>query len=282
MKTKINLSFILKIVALVMPLAFGLSLYLYFLKDVCLGCDYTHAFKPAAELLLSGQSPYLDGYFYSFPWALILYLPFTLIPYPFDSFLLIAVSMSAFGFVAHKLGAKPITIALLLGTPQYLHGLIYGNCDSLIALGLLLPPGLGIILFSLKPQIGAPLIIFAIIEAWRVGGFKKAVRVCIPLGVLFLLSVAVYGTELLHILDAKANWWNISGWPNLIPIGLILIYKSLKERNRRFSILAGPFVTPYIGAYSLPFTILGLLPSQIETVIAILAMWGIWIFQGGF
>lgn len=138
------------------------SLYLVLVKFIPfymkwglpVGSDLQGLFKPAAFALLHGHSPYTVPYFTFPPWALVAYIPFMAIPYPFDIILFSAIGLAAFGFTAYKLGAKPLTIALLVMVPQLLWGILYGNIDWLVALGFVLPPQIGLFFVLLKPQIG--------------------------------------------------------------------------------------------------------------------------------
>jgi hypothetical protein len=86
----------------------------------------------------------------------------------------------------------------------------------------------------------------------------------------------LYGLWPLRSSELSTVQWNASFWPASIPVGIVLAVSALKNLNKRLAIIASPFLSPYIGAYSLSIPVLGLLPDQIETIAAVA---GLWIFQ---
>ena len=78
--------------------------------------------------LLAGRSPYhldrgiqgsWDAYaFFNAPWALLPLIPLALLPVQIGRALLAIITMVSFGYVAHRLGGKPLMIGLLLVSPR--------------------------------------------------------------------------------------------------------------------------------------------------------------------
>ena len=245
-----------------------------------LGGDWYVTFRPALLASLRGESPYSISSFFSIPWVLVLYAPFALLPAPFDLIVIVLCGVIATGYVAHRLGAKPYIIALLLTTPQFLWGTIYGNNDWMVALGFVLPPQIGLFFILAKPQIGAPVALFWLVEAWRCGRLIEVVRVFWPVSLTVLACLLIYRGELLHMTDASTVYWNLARFPYLVPVGLILLWRAIRGRKINKAIMAGPFLSPYIGAQSLPVALLGLLPDQTESIIVILSLWVVWFLRG--
>lgn len=244
-----------------------------------LGADWRNVFRPALGHVLAGSSPYSEEHFYSPPWVLVFYAPFALLPEPYGLVAIWLANFVAFGYAAHKHGAKPITIALFLTLPQVFQGAFLGNCDWMVALGTVLPPWIGLLLVTVKPQIGAPIALFLLIEAYRQGGIRKAACTAAPLFVLGLLSLILWRDNLLQGAQAAGMFWNVAHFPYLVPVGLVLLYRALRDRRLGMSMASGPFLTPYLGNPSMPVAALGLLPSQKETVIAVFGLWIVWILQ---
>ncbi len=244
-----------------------------------LGADWRSVFRPALEHLLAGRSPYSEEHFYSPPWVLIFYAPFALLPEPYGLVAIWLANFAAFGYAAHKHGAKPITIALFLTLPQVFQGAFLGNCDWMVALGTVLPPWLGLLLVTVKPQIGAPIALFILIEAYRQVGVRKAAITAAPLLVLSGITLLLWRDNLLQGAHAAGMFWNVAHFPYLMPVGLVLLYRAVRDRKLGWSIASGPFLTPYLGNPSLPVAALGLLSSQVETLLAVLGLWIAWLMQ---
>jgi hypothetical protein len=73
-----------------------------------------------------------------------------------------------------------------------------------------------------------------------------------------------YGFWPLAMLDASQTPWNATPFPLLLPVGLVLLYRAIRYRQQGLSVMAAPFLAPYVGVNSLPVAVVGLLPSQIE------------------
>ncbi len=92
-----------------------------------------------------------------------------------------------------RLGARrPAIIAYLLSPPVLL-SLLNANVECLPVLGFTLSPALGLLLVSMKPQSGLVVIVFWLVEAWRVGRLRAVVRVFAPVTALALASFALWG-----------------------------------------------------------------------------------------
>lgn len=261
----------------------GLYVFIpYFVKNGSFGGDWYNVFHPALHLFLAGKSPFSIPIFYCPPWILVLLSPLALLPRPLDWLVLVVVTLGCFGITVRRMGAKMPVMILLMTLPQFLWGVLYGNIDGLVALGLILPPQIGLIFLLIKPQIGLPVALFWLVAAWQRGKIKEVVRVFWPVTGLTLLSLILYGLWPLQMHTPVDEFWNIAYFPYLIPVGVILLIRSIREKKMNGSILAGPFLSPYIGVQSLPLAVLGLLPSQIEILAVIASLWVIWILRGPF
>lgn len=229
-------------------------------------------FRPAIYNIFSFQTPYTDPLFYSPPWALIPLMPFALLPERLGWALLASTTFFAFAYAAYKLGAKWYLILAMLLLPQTLYNGLQVNVDWLVALGFLMPPKIGLLFIMMKPQLGLPLALFWLIEAWRDGGWRKVSSTLWPISAAFLISFTFFGFYLLGsnrliLLEGKTFW------PFSIPFGFALLTLSIKNRKPGHAIASAPFVSPYIQGYSLPFALLGLLPSTRWTITGIATLW---------
>jgi hypothetical protein len=252
------------------------------IEQLCLSCDFMLAFRPAVLNALKGESPYAVNTFFSPPWVLILVAPFTLLPVPIGMSLYWTMGSLSVFFSARILGSSIFTAFAILLTPQMLTSFYVGNNDWMVALGLILPPQIGIFFILSKLQLGLPVAFVLCIESFRKGGFREVIRVFLPLMIVSLLSIFIFQSELFHIGDAAGKWWSIDHFPYLIPVGFVLLWHSIKSRNEKKAILVGPMIAPYISSISLPIAIMGLLPSKIDTLLAILGLWIVWLMRGPF
>ena len=239
------------------------------------GSDWSTIFRPA----IMGGGYIIPGFF-SPPWLLAIMAPFSLLPRGIDVVVIVIVSIASWIFVMRRLGASALVIALMLMTPQLWWGIIYGNVDFLVPLGLVLPPQIGLFFVLSKPQAGFGIAIFWLFEAWRKGGLLRVAWTFGPIAVVSLLACIPFGFWPAHLFAANATYWNISPFPYLVPVGLIFLYRAVRNRQQGLSIISAPFLAPYVGVQSLPVAVLGLLPSQTEAIIAIVSLWFIWLMCG--
>jgi len=229
-------------------------------------------FRPAIYKIFSFQTPYTNPLFYNPPWALIPLMPFALLPERLGWALLASTTFFAFAFTAHRMGARWYVILILLTLPQTLYNGLQVNVDWLVALGFLMPPKIGLFFIMMKPQLGAPLALLWLIESWREGGWRRVLQTFMPITIAFLISFAIFGfypmgSEGLVLLEGKTFW------PFSIPLGIALIVLSVRYNNRGHAIFSAPFISPYIQGYSLPFSLLGLLPSSLWTITGAATLW---------
>lgn len=253
----------------------------FFQKYAGIGNDLHNIFEPAARLLFSGKSPYKVQYFTNPPWLLLFYLPFSFVPAPFDILFFFVTGIVGFSLVLYRLGAKPVTIAMFFICPQFLWSLIYGNCDWIATIGFILPPQVGLFFILLKPQLGLLLTCYWLFDSWNNGGFPELIRVFSPVILGFILTFVFFPDFLSSIFSyAHPYKGNLAYFPYLIPLAVVMFYRSIRYRKKGMAIAAGPFLSPYLGVNSLFVPALGLLPSQAETILAMISLDIVWILRG--
>jgi len=247
-----------------------LILFLQLSKNVS---ESWHAvFRPATVLLISGQSPYQNQGFYSPPWALIPFIPM-LIFSPFVGEIVIGVvTIFSYWYAGWKLGASPLLAALIATTPFVLYNAITVNVDWMVALSLIAPTPLSLILAAAKPQLGFALIIYHLAIGIKRRNIAKLIKDFAPLATLSILSIAIYGPWMVTQ-NPVDKPWNRSIWPYGIPIGLAILSAAIRGERKNLSLAASPFLTPYLAQASFGLPVLGLLPAQIETALAVIGLW---------
>jgi len=133
-----------------------------------------------------------------------------------------------------------------------------GNVEGIVALGLILPPPVGIVLLMLKPQIGMAVTAYFVASALVYDGWKKAALTVLPLLVLVIASFILYGDWFnTSIPLLTVNYNTIYFFPFGLPVGAALIAVGVRNRQIGFALLAIPFTTPYMNHYTWAFPIMG-------------------------
>jgi len=185
--------------------------------------------------------------------------------------------MWTFGFAAHKFGAKPMMIALLLFTPYVLFNALNGQVDFLIVLGFLMPPQIGLFFVAIKPQLGIGIALYWLVQAYQQGGVRKVLKTFVPVALASLLSMAIYGiwsiVPRFDVFLGKNYDWDASIFPFGLPIGLALLINAIQHKDQFKAIIAGPLMAPYLGVYSWAVPLLGLVPNETTFYVVTICTW---------
>ncbi len=245
--------------------------------------DWSDTYQPAVLRLLLGQ-PLYEGPSNSFlnaPWALIPLIPIAVFPPQLSRAMLFVVNLGSYIIVAIKLNAKPIGLAAFLLSYPVIYGLIYGQVDGLVSLGIILPPPLGLFFILAKPQIGLALAVFWLVEAWHTGGVKRVLVTFLPVTVVSVIAYCLYGNWFLRAGFPIGQTWNTSLWPQSLPIGVALLVVALQQRKREPALMASPFLSPYLAAHSWAVTLLGLISNTVLISVTSASVWLVWLLGGG-
>ncbi|MEI6289489.1 MAG: hypothetical protein WCP19_03580 [Chloroflexota bacterium] len=223
------------------------------------GTDWKGTFRDACLVLLSGRSPYTIPTFFNPAWVLLPLLPVALLSPALGSAVMFVLNIFSYIFVMSKLRTNVALMFIFLVSSGMIVNSIFGNLDGLVALGFILPPQIGLFFVLAKPQIGIAAAIFWLIESWRNGGFRLVVKVFLPVTTAVLISVLIFGPWFMyssHVIQAE---WNVSAWPNGIPVGILFLVLAVWKREIKFAIAASPFFAPYLAIHSWAIVWLGLL-----------------------
>ena len=254
----------------------AILLFISIYKIFPIHSHWAEIYRPATLHLLAGKNPYIIEGFLNPPWALIPLIPMAILPERVGNALLGTITIIAFGYTAHKLGAKPLTIILFLTLPVTLYNIIQVNVDWLVGLGLLLPPQLGLFFVLLKPQIGIFIALYWLYQAWESGGIKEVFKIFSPVTFAFLLSLIIFG----GFVQKSAVVFhdpNLTYWPESISAGFVVFALAFRMKKANLSITAAPLLTPYIQPYSLPLAAFGLLPDSRLTNLFLIGLWAIYL-----
>lgn len=249
----------------------GLMAVIYRLNGI--GFEWGLVYRRAALELLAGRSPYTIGLFLNPPWLLLPLIPLALLPEKVGAAVLSVLGLAAFSFLGFKRGARPLTLILLILSYPVGLCLYRGQIDWLVLLGVLFPPQYGLFLVTAKPQLGIGIAVFWLVEAWRMGGLRQVLIVFAPVTAAYLLSFAIFGFWPLQNTYNSGDPFQVSIWPLSIPIGLVVLVQAVRSRNLGLAIVASPFFSPYVQAYSWAGALFGLLPLQVETLLAVAGVW---------
>lgn len=196
-------------------------------------CDFI-AFYDASQALLSGGNPYDVASYYSPISVAVLYMPLAVLPYDLAMRVNMALMVAVYLFVVAHVFAGRLPL-LIMATPFTILIARYGNLESLVMLGALLPATVGAWFVTLKPQLG---LVAAAIMLYN----GKHIKTGLAIVAMYAVSVAL-GMGSHTPVDA---WWNISPFPYGLIIGLPLLYLAWRKRDALTAIGASVFVTPYM------------------------------------
>ena len=242
--------------------------------------DWHYSYRPAAVALAEGKSPFAEvPLFVTAPWSLIPIIPFALLPEDIGRSLWFVVSIAMFAFVGYKLGAKPIALMALILSAPIANCLQVGNIEWMVLLGFILPPQIGLIFLAIKPQSTFVAVLFILVENWRTKGFIEVLKIVWPTAALGILSLVLYGMWPLkaQIAAPTAGVFNISIWPQGIPIGLLLALRAFRDRNIKPAMMASTFLSPYTILLSWSSAVAAFANSTVEMVTVCLGSWVFWI-----
>lgn len=261
----------------------SLLILLWFLFPEEYYVDWVYAFRPAVWEMLSGHTPYTIPGVYNPPWTFILLIPLALIPPKLGAILLTFITFFSLLFIALRLGGNTYIALSFLLIPQIAFKTITNpNIDFLAAFGFILPPQIGLFFLAIKPQIGIAVAFFWLIEAWRKGGSKEVIRVFAPVSIALFISFLLFGPYMLkavHLIDRDTTWYSYPLWPYTLPVGLAILLLAIKREEKKFSITASPFVSPYVASYTYPFALLGLVNNRLYYLSAYIGFWMIYIIE---
>lgn len=242
--------------------------------DLPVGWDYEMYFKPAAQEALLGHNP-LESvkYYFSPPWLLLFTIPLSFLPNNLSVSLLLVVSFFSFYTVAKKLGAKEYVAFLILLSPPILLSSFVGNFDWLVALGLIAPPWLGVILLLLKPQAGALVVLYLVLDIFRKEGIRGVIKTLTPLALILVISFILYSFWPAQTVNASLTAWNSSPFPTFLPIGLVLFAEAIQKNKQNLALVSTIFFSPFLHSLSFGVPLLGLLPSSINVVVGVIGLW---------
>lgn len=232
-----------------------------------------HYFMDASRAMFTGRSPYDIEGFYNPPWVLIPLAPIALLPEGMGALTIIIIALIVYLYSVLRLGASRAATYAFMLSPPVLLDIPNNNINWMIPLGLFLPRSIGLFLVLAKPQLGAPLALFWFVESWRSGGISQVARDFSPVTIALLFSFGLYGIWPLHMISIVPESRNMSLWPYLIPLGLLLLALALRNRSKKVALSASPFLTPYITFASLSVPLLALASHKRLMIGASICLW---------
>jgi hypothetical protein len=245
------------------------------------GRDWVAWYRPAIILLFFGKSPYTIP-IANPPWALLPLAPLVLLPPLVGATILIIASPIIFSFIAYKLGAKPLPIIFFALSSPVIHNAVNINIDWMPALGLLMPPQIGLFFVLIKPQSGIGVAIYWLFDAWRKDRAKGVIKVFWPVTVAYLVSFVVYGNWFFRgankSLEIARQIGNTNLFPWGVPLGLAILFYAIRKKLQTLSIAASPLLSPYVAMQSWSSFLLGLVNYPTLSIAACIISWIITIW----
>jgi hypothetical protein len=249
---------------------FAVSIQMHYTQ---IGADWERFFLLSTIALFSGENPYTVPEVFSPPWTFIILGPFALLP-PLASGIAVGLmSYLSAGYLAYRLGAKLETALLVMFSAPVFLSFQLSQVDWIVWLGLFMPPQIGLFFVLTKPQAGIGMAIYWLFESWRKGKIREVARVFAPVSIGYLLSFALFKYNPLDGAMLNNAPHNTSFFPFSIIIGIILIYFSIRQRQKTFSLSASPFFSPYVNVQTWAVLMFGLVKYPWAVLIANILLW---------
>ena len=222
----------------------------------------------AGQAVLDGINPYtIEWRFYTPLWSIPGLTLLASLPLQIALVIWTILSVSCWVLFLYKMSNKDILAVLIfMCNPFFLRGLVMGSYDWVVVAGALLPFQYGVWLMALKPQVA-----FVCIMVWAKGVDKRIVlQTLIPIAILFLAAIF---TGFYRAPDLEEMYWNTSLFPYSIPLGLILVWFSLKRNDSLLALAAAPLLSPYVGIQSWAFVLLPFIRNRHVLILAVILGW---------
>lgn len=228
-----------------------------------IGVDFSLLY-PAGRAVLENHNPYIVApHFYNPPWMLIFLVPVSLFKIQTGRWIWMALGIIGYLFSFKKLEFKNSEIIALFLSPFIYFDLGIGNYEWLVLLGTAIPANFGSWLVLLKPHISI---------GWFLLQFKRK-KFLVVLPILFLTLLILLG---LYAIPSRGEMsWSQDVFPYGIPIGLILLYLSIRKDDVMIALAAGLFLSPYVAMQSWIFALIPLvrISNWWQKVLIILISW---------
>lgn len=228
-----------------------------------MGTDWS-VFYHAIWVLWHGGNPYADIYFMSPSWLLWLLSPLVLFSERVSYWVWVVISIIIYACVFRRLGISPLGVLLFLTSPPVIGSLWYGNVEALAILGFILPAPVGLVLMTVKPQLMIGAILYRLFQNWKSG---------LPLLVLIVLSIWIYGAWWENGAQVVNRLWNYAGFPIYLPLGVVLLYRAIMQKDERGSLAASLCLSPYFSFSALMCWPLAFSEKQREYYFMIAGAW---------
>ena len=229
--------------------------------------DWYGTFDAAGRGILQGHSPYDQPLFSNPPWAALLLLPFVALPPALARGLVFVVTLVSIGYVAWRARAPRVALIAILLSPTAVGALLAANLDAFTMPGIFLPAAWGLLLLMIKPQIGAGVAVFYLVNCWRKQRIEGVIRTFAPLAVLTVLGAFLFPVWIQRLQGSPAIVWNRSIFPFGVPVGLALLWLAIRTDSKYLALASTPLLSPYLTFYTYLVVQIGLLDPGIEKYI---------------
>lgn len=208
--------------------------------------DWTKVFYDVGKIPFR---PYENPLFINPPWLALLLSPISLLPLQLSRALNAFFAFFFLTLLIQQSKGNGWSYLLTFSSFPFVGLLANGTVDWIVAVGLVLGSPAGIPFLLIKPQTGALVGLL-----WFKKSEKKAFFV-LGTALFLVFSFLIWGewvSPMLQNINATPlGDWNASLFPWSVPVGIYLLYLSLKKEDVLAAIAAGLCLSPYFAAHSL-------------------------------
>lgn len=199
-------------------------------------------FYCAAVALLKGISPYTVTGFFSPVWALVPFIPLTILPIQIAQIVYIIATTLGTLWALKRFGLKPLPIAIvMIFSPLLWVNLVTTNVDWIVLLGASFSPKWGVWLCGMKPQVS-----FGVLGLWT---WQKQWKPLLLIGAALVANYAIFGLPNLHAYNngmfGMENGFSASLFPIGIPLAVYWFILAIRRSDTGTALALSALCSPY-------------------------------------
>lgn len=234
-------------------LALGVLLCIFCIVSLPNGTDWVQTFSKVnfANPYDLNETVTYTHKFYNAPWTVFL-IPHAALPLRTGNNINLVLNVMLPLLVILKYRGGLAAVAMTFISPSFYIVLATNNLEWVTSLAFLAPAPIAVALLTVKPQSAIMTVPVVLKKAYNEKGPAGVALILLPLFILVLASFVIWPGWLSYVIHPPLNAsYNISSFPDFLPIGILILVFALKDNDPVLGALSTYFFAPYITIYAL-------------------------------